>query len=171
MLHRSGATLAATKLAAEKAGLKWRESNYLLLRRGPYVIAAGLDESIAGEPHVLHGRFVNLFDSELRVLTDVSIVPGSRWFLLDLDAARAGRPHLLASACKAIPGLKPISKSASPSKELKLPAVMLMESPKPPRSMTLAGKELATFDYSAKERLLWIHFENDVMPRQLTVSF
>ncbi len=42
----------ATKLAAGKAGLKWRESNYLLLQRGPYLIAAGLDESIAGEPHI-----------------------------------------------------------------------------------------------------------------------
>ena len=45
------ARLAATvKQAARQAGLKWRETNYLLLRRGPYVLAAGLDESVAGEP-------------------------------------------------------------------------------------------------------------------------
>ncbi len=95
--------VAAAELAARKIGLKWRETNYLLLRRGQYLIAAGLDESIEGKPRLLHGRFVNLFDSELRVQSDISIAPGSRWFLLDLDAARNGRPHLLASACKASP--------------------------------------------------------------------
>ncbi|MGH7952181.1 MAG: hypothetical protein ACREFE_09715 [Limisphaerales bacterium] len=79
--------VAAAKLAAKNIGLKWRETNYLLLRRGPYVIAAGLDESINGNPRVLHGRFVNLFDSELRVQKDIAISPGSRWFLLDLNAA------------------------------------------------------------------------------------
>ena len=159
----------ATKLAAEKAGLKWRESNYLLLRRGPYIIAAGLDESIAGEPHALHGRFVNLFDSELRVLTDISITPGSRWFLLDLDDAHANKPHLLASACKALPGVQTDKQVRFTVEGVgETSAVMLLESPKLPRAVTLAGKEVTTFDYSAKERLLWIHFENDVMPRQLS---
>src|SRR5262249_44733211 len=75
-----------TKQATAKAGLKWRETNYLLLRRGPYIIAAGLDESIDGNPHQLHGHFVNLFDPDLRVVSQVSLEPGSRFFLLDLDA-------------------------------------------------------------------------------------
>ncbi|HXI73195.1 MAG TPA: hypothetical protein VNN22_22890 [Verrucomicrobiae bacterium] len=164
--------VATTRLAAEKAGLKWRESNYLLLRRGPYLIAAGLDESVAGEPHTLHGRFVNLFDSELRVLTDVSITPGSRWFLLDLDAARTGEPHLLASACRALPKLttrKQISFTVEGVGETS--AVMLVESPRPPLAVSLNGKNLTTFEYSAKEHLLWIRFENDVVPRELAVMF
>ncbi len=169
-----GATqiVATTKLAAEKAGLKWRESNYLLLQRGPYLIAAGLDESIAGEPHTVHGRFVNLFDSELRVLTDISITPGSRWFLFDLDDARTGKPHLLASACKALPKLatrKEISFTVEGIGGTS--AVMLLESPKPPQVVTLDGKNLTTFEYSAKEKLLWIHFENTVVPRELTVIY
>ncbi len=162
----------ATKLAAEKAGLKWRESNYLLLRRGPYVIAAGLDESIGGEPHALHGRFVNLFDAELRVLTDVSITPGSRWFLLDLDDARTGKPHLLASACKALPKMATRNQISFAVEGVgETAAVMLLESPKPPQAVTLDGKTLTTFEYSAKEHLLWIHFENDVVPRELSVRF
>ena len=36
--------VATVKQAAAHAGLKWRETNYLLLRRGPYVLAAGLEE-------------------------------------------------------------------------------------------------------------------------------
>ena len=42
--------VAAVKQAAACARLKWRETNYLLLRRGPYVLAAGLEESLGGEP-------------------------------------------------------------------------------------------------------------------------
>lgn len=164
--------VAATKLAAEKAGLKWRETNYLLLRRGPYLIAAGLDESIDSKPHMLPGRFVNLFDSELRVQNDVSIAPGSRWFLLDLDAARTKRPHLLASACKALPSGQTRDQISFTVEGVGgTPAIMLLESIKAPRAVTLDGKILTTFEYSAKERLLWIHFQNDVVPRELVVQF
>jgi hypothetical protein len=164
--------VAATKLAAEKAGLKWRETNYLLLRRGPYLIAAGLDESIDGKPHTSPGRFVNLFDSELRVQNDVSIAPGSRWFLLDLDAARTNRPHLLASACKALlSGRTRDQISFTVEGAGGTPAIMLLESIKAPRAVTLDGEILTTFEYSAKERLLWIHFQNDVVPRELVVQF
>jgi hypothetical protein len=164
--------VAATKLAAEKAGLKWRETNYLLLRRGPYLIAAGLDESIDSKPHMLHGRFVNLFDSELRVQNDVSIAPGSRWFLLDLDTARTNRPHLLASACKALlRGQTRDQISFTVEGVGGTPATMLLESIKAPRAVTLDGEILTTFEYSAKERLLWIHFQNDVVPRELVVQF
>ena len=164
--------VATAKLAAQKAGLKWRENNYLLLQRGPYVIASGLDESIAAEPHQLQGRFVNLFDAELRVLNKISIVPGSRWFLLDLDAARTGKTHLLASACKAI------VKQQTPGQITftvegvgKTPAIMLLESPKAPLFVMLNGEKLTTFEYSAKERLLWIHFENQAQPQELSVQY
>lgn len=164
--------VAATKLAAGKAGLKWRESNYLLLRRGPYLIAAGLDESIGGDSHAIQGRFVNLFDAELRVVTEVVMVPGSRWFLLDLDQARTGKTHLLASACKALP-------KESSRKQISFtvegiagtPAIMLLESVKAPRSVTLDGKPLTSFEFSKPEHLLWIHFENDASPHELVVQY
>jgi hypothetical protein len=164
--------VAATKLAVGKAGLKWRETDYILLRRGPFVIAAGLDESIAGEPHALHGRFVNLFDSELRVLTDVSIVPGSRWFLLDLDQAHTGKTHLLASACKALPQKSDRDQISFTVEGVGgTTAIMLLESAKAPQKMTLDGKPLTTFEYSAKERLLWVHFQNDASPHGLAVRY
>jgi hypothetical protein len=164
--------VAAAGLAAKNIGLKWRDTNYLLLRRGKYIIAAGLDESIEGNPHTLHGHFVNLFDSELRVQNDVSIAPGSRWFLLDLDVARTGRSHLLASACKALPKQQTRNQISFIVEGVgETPAIMLLESGKAPRAVTLDGKNVTTFEYSAKERLLWIHFENDVVPRELTVQY
>jgi hypothetical protein len=164
--------VAAAGLAAKNIGLKWRDTNYLLLRRGKYIIAAGLDESIEGNPHTLHGHFVNLFDSELRVQNDVSIGPGSRWFLLDLDVARTGWSHLLTSACKALPKQQTRNQISFIVKGVgETPAIMLLESGKAPRAVTLDGKNVTTFEYSAKERLLWVHFENDVVPRELTVQY
>jgi hypothetical protein len=164
--------VATAKLAADKAGIQWRETSYLLLRRGPYVIASGLDEPIAAQPRELHGRFVNLFDAELRVLNDVSITPGSRWFLLDLDTARTGKTHLLASACKAlVKEQKPGQISFTVEGVGATPAIMLLESPQPPHAVTLDGKTVTAFEYSAKERLLWIHFENDAAPHELTVGY
>jgi hypothetical protein len=161
--------VAVVQSAAKSAKLKWRETSSLLLRRGPYVIAAGLDESIAGEPKVLHGRFVNLFDSELRVLDSVTIVPGSRYFLRDLDAAPVRKPQLLASACKALP-VKPQDKSLSYLVEgvAQTPAVMLFRVSNAPHSVTLDGHPV---DFSKQEGLLWIRFENEARPRTLTLKF
>jgi hypothetical protein len=168
-----GATqiVSAAKLAAQKKHLPWRETNYLLLRRGPYVIASGLDESFDASPRELNGHFVNLFDSELRVQKKISITPGSRWFLLDLDAARNGKTHLLASACKSVLETQaPDEISFAVEGVDGTPGMMLLETSKNPRSITLNGKSLNSFEYSAKDKLLWIHFENTAVPRELTVK-
>jgi hypothetical protein len=164
--------IAVTKLAAKQTALKWRETNYLLLRRGPYVIAAGLDESIAAEAHELKGRFINLFDAELHVQNDIELSPGSRALLIDLDLARTGKPHLLASAGKALPNESSRNQISFTVEGIGgTPAIMLFESPKPPQAVTLDGKPLTTFEYSAKDRLLWIHFKNSVVPRELAVHY
>jgi hypothetical protein len=161
-----------TKQAATAAGLKWRETNYLLLRRGPYVIAAGLDESIAGDPHELHGHFVNLFNSELRVRNQIRIEPGSRHFLLDLDAAAASTRHLLASACKALAKEESAGQLRYTVEGVgNTPALVLLRAPKSPGRVTLAGKPLKDFEYSASDKLLWVRFDNDVVPRELSIAF
>jgi hypothetical protein len=157
------------KSAAAVVGLKWREANHLLLRRGPYVIAAGLDESIAGEPKALTGRFINLFDPELRLRPRVELTPGSRFFLLDLDA---GKGEVLASACKVLP------RKAEKHSLLYVvegvpdtPAVVLFRASKPPRSISLGTEALANWEYSSAEKLLWIRFQNTAAPRPLRVTF
>ena len=164
--------VAAAKLAAGKIKLAWREKNYLLLRRGPYVVAAGLDESIAGGTNVLHGRFVNLFDPELRVLPSVEIAPGSRYFLRDLDAAPASEPQLLASACKALL-IRREEKSLSFAVEgvAQTPAVLLLRAAQPPRSITLDGQPVGQFNFSKPDGLLWIHFDNEAKLRTLVLNF
>ncbi len=164
--------LALVRQAAKRARLDWRETNYLALRRGPYVIAAGLDESVPGAPKELRGRFVNLFDPELTVQTRIRLKPGSRFFLRDLDAAPVGNSQLLASAGKALPtGSTNDSISFAVEGVARTPSVILLRAKKAPRSVTLAGQPVGQFDFSELAGLLWIRFENESRPRLLTVSF
>lgn len=165
--------LDAVKQAAAQAGANWRETNYLLLRRGPYIVAAGLDESVRGEPKEIRGQFVNLFDAELRVQQEVRVTPGSRYLLLDLQRARTGAARVLASACKALPK-KSDDHSLSFTVEgvADTPAiVMLYALNGAPKSVTLAGQPLNTTEYSAREHLLWIRFPNQSRPRELELQF
>jgi hypothetical protein len=121
--------LSVVRQAATRANLKWRETQHLILRRGPYVIAAGLDESIAAEPKVLAGRFVNLLDSELRVQDNVRVEPGTRLFLRDLNVTNS-EPQLLASACKALlAGRESSSLSFTVEGISRTPAVVLIHTP------------------------------------------
>ena len=108
----------------------------------------------------------------MRVQSDISIAPGSRWFLLDLDAARTGKAHLLASACKALPK-EPARDQISFRVEGvgETPAIMLLNSAKAPLAVTLDGKNVTTFEYSAKEELLWIHLKNDSVSHDLAVQW
>ena len=160
------------KTAAAHARLNWRETNYLLLRRGPYLIASGLDESIPGEPKELRGRFVNLFDPELRVQRRVTLAPAARLFLLDLEAAELKTTRVLASACKALPVKQDAHSLALVVEGIGgTPALVLLHAPDAPRAVTLAGQPLGQYQYDASERLLWIRFPNESRPRELAIEF
>ena len=163
--------VALAQAAVNFAKLKWRETSSLVLRRGPYVIAAGLDESIAGTPRTLSGHFINLFDPELRPLDKVELTPGSRFFLRDLDYARTATPQLLASAGRALPEKSP-AKSPSFWVEgaAETPAVLLLRCASAPLSVTLAGQPVADVKFSEPDHLLWLRFTNEARPRQLVVN-
>ena len=164
--------VAVVEQAAKFAKLKWRETNYLLLERGPYVVAAGLDESIEGEPKTLRGRFVNLFDADLRARDSVRIEPGGRYFLRDLKQARGGEPRVLASAGKVLETRREKGSLAFAVEGVaRTPGVMLLHSPRGPRGITLEGQPVTDFSYSASDELLWVRFENEARPRTLVVNF
>ncbi|HEU5069526.1 MAG TPA: hypothetical protein VFV96_03825 [Verrucomicrobiae bacterium] len=163
--------VATTRQCARAAGLKWRETNYLLLRRGPYVIGAGLDESIVAKPRVLRGRYVNLFDPKLQVVSQVVIEPGTRWFLLDLDRVQGRAPRLLASACKALPMPAPAGQLEFTVEGVgDTPAVVLLAAKHPPGAVTLAGQRVEAVEYSKADGLVWLHFTNAASPRVLSVA-
>jgi hypothetical protein len=162
------------KQAAALRSVPWSEANHLLLRRGPYLIGAGLDESIPADPTLVKGRLINLFDPELRLRSSAPLEPGTRVFLLDLDSISGERqPRLLASACKALV-LKQDKTSLSFTVEgvAKTPAVLLLSVPDgAPQTVTLAGQPVEKVEYAKEDHLLWVRFENTSAPRELELKF
>jgi hypothetical protein len=158
---------------AKRTGLPWKETSHLLLRRGPYIIAAGLDESILQSPKVLRGRFVDLFDSNLQVRNQVTVVPGSRSLLLDLDAVKEKEPRVIASACKTLTTKQHNNVLALTVEGVAdTPAVVLIAGARAkPRSVTLSGAPIQECDYSGENHLVWVRFKNESTPRELVLNF
>jgi hypothetical protein len=164
--------LQALAFATSVVRVNLRETNYLLVRRGPYIVAAGLEESIEGEPKVLEGRFVSLFDPELRIQKRVTLRPGSRFFLLDLKQAEGNGAKLLASACKAVRVRSETRSQAFAVEGVgNTPAYMLFRVPQEPKSVTLDSQPLAGVQYSKEDHLLRVGFDNEPHPRVLVLSF
>lgn len=58
--------------------------NNLYLERGPYLIAAVMDESTSAAPLVLSGLYIDLFDKDLPILTKKTINPGEQAYLYNI---------------------------------------------------------------------------------------
>ena len=100
-LDGASQVIRLARRAAELSGVSFRETNHMILRRGPYIVGAGLDESIDNPEAKLPGRFVDLFDPNLAIVQDLAFLPGSRRLLLDIDKANpTGQPKVLAAAAK-----------------------------------------------------------------------
>jgi hypothetical protein len=113
------------------------------------------------------GKFVNLFDPELRVQRDITISPASRMFLLDLNEAPKRNGSILASACKVFPrGSNYVVEGI-----INTPGLILMRADSQPKAAFLEGEPIADFQYSRDEKLLWLRFQNTASPRELTLTF
>jgi hypothetical protein len=159
--------------ACEAARLPYQETSHIALRRGPYIIAAGLDESAPGTPHELTGRFVNLFDAGLPLLQRVTLIPGSRYLLLDLDRVDAKASPILAAACKTLDARRASSGDFSfyaegPDKTM---ASVRLRLDAAPRDVLLDDKplpaEAQTWD--AATRTLLLRFPNAAAGHRITL--
>jgi hypothetical protein len=159
--------------ACDTVSLQYTETNYLALRRGPYVVAAGLDESLPGAPHRLSGRFIDLFDAALPVLRTVDLTPGSRRLLLDLDRVGTKAPTVLASACKTLGAKRQADGSFrfyAEGPDNTRAAVRLRLDARP-ASVLLGDRPLAGTDFvwDAGSRTLLLHFPNSASGNWVTV--
>ncbi|OPA80516.1 hypothetical protein BVG16_07255 [Paenibacillus selenitireducens] len=77
-----------TMEALNNPDCKWRPKHYFQVCRGPYIIAAVLDESVADSPVTIPGPVVDLFDPSLSVKHDVQVAPGEQVLLFDLEKGR-----------------------------------------------------------------------------------
>ncbi|MCQ6560056.1 hypothetical protein [Paenibacillus mendelii] len=75
---------------------RWLPKHYYQMRRGPYLIASVLTESIADTPLQVTGPVIDLFDPTLSISQDIQVHPGEQAFLYDIEA---GRPPSGEVAC------------------------------------------------------------------------
>ncbi|HEY3285190.1 MAG TPA: hypothetical protein VGN26_23205 [Armatimonadota bacterium] len=158
--------------ATKGTGIRWKECSHLLLRRGRYIAAAGMDESVDVPAKTLQGRFVDLFDPELKLEKSVTLTPGKRTLLLDVDKAKSSTPQVLASACQA---LKLPNKAGAYRWQVegmsKTNATVLLSCKSAPKSVTLDGAPVSDTHYDAQEHLLWVRFPNEARARELSIAF
>lgn len=80
---------------------KLETKNSLYLERGPYIIAAVMDESISNDPMTLKGVFIDLFDPTLPVLTEKTVSPGEQAFLYNVAFIKSkSKPTVLCGASR-----------------------------------------------------------------------
>jgi hypothetical protein len=95
--------------------LALKETNALMLRRGPYAVVAGLDKDPAvsrqasAHPVSVTSDLINLFDPDLSESSEVAVQPGTRALLLDVNYFNPSTPRILAASAKimaehALPG-------------------------------------------------------------------
>jgi hypothetical protein len=84
-----------------KAYGKLEMKNSFYLERGPYTLAAVLDEDVvSNQPLVLKGDYIDLFSPELTYYSELSILPGTQAFLYDLRKIDKKRPQVIAAASR-----------------------------------------------------------------------
>ena len=74
--------------------------NHFVLDRGPYKIAAALDESVTEATYILEGSYIDLFDPDLPIISRKELTPGTQAFLYDVRKAPKA-PAILAASSRA----------------------------------------------------------------------
>jgi hypothetical protein len=160
--------------AAAAIHLPWSETSALVLRRGPYIVAAGLDQSTPDTtPTTLQGSFVDLFDPNLPVLHTVTLTPGARRLLVDLHKhPDDGAPHIVAAACRiTYTQATPHHFTFFADGVADTNAVVRIQLPRKPSSITVSGVPLAPSNYSIDDGVLLIRFPNSADPRPISIDF
>ena len=146
----------------ESAYGPYEQKNSFVLQRGPYLMASVVDESpVSNDPLVLEGRFIDLFDPSLPVLSEKEVQPGEQAFLYDLDKLMdTTRPQVLAAASRQYDetftdhSFSFVSKSPANTGN-----VMRILLPKEPDIVNVGVTSQWRWD--ASSRTLLLEFEND----------
>ncbi len=158
--------------AAEQAGLAYNECNFMKLERGPYVIAACLEESVSEQPLVLKGLFVDVFDPALPVLEKVTLKPGQRAFLMDLNRLAPEKAQPIASSARieswetrdnGVLIAQTSTKGVNVTTRLRLP--------KCPVAMTVNSSEFTDFKWNEQSGTLYFELPPDGKAREIWIGW
>ena len=150
-----------------KVAGKLTEKNNFYLERGPYVIAAVMDESVSDEPLKIEGCYIDLFDPELPVITEKNVKPGEQAFLYDVTKLTDTTQPMVLCGASRIQGevSKPDSylfSVKSPANTTNVSRVYLPWQPQEVKVTSADGKALlGTYEWDEKSHTCQLKFEND----------
>jgi hypothetical protein len=168
----SKTVLAAIRTAMAARAIPLLESDRLVLRRGPYVVAAGLSNVGSSVPQKSTGYYLDLFSPDLSILRTDTVRGGERRLLLDVSAITTQAPSVIASASH-------IREEQSEQNRLTFLAdgiegsssVVRIKARGSIARVTLDNTPLETNQFGSDGVTAWIRFENHAMPRKLEVEF
>ena len=165
--------LDACSQAAASVGLKWEQSPAFVLRRGPYIVAAALADAPTDQPPIkMEGRFIPLFDSALPVLTHVTLEPGHRQLLVDIDKLNQSTPQIAAASCRVDHEIFADNiMSFDASGIANTPAVLRISAPQKPETITIGDRTLSKGDWHYFGNVLRFDFPNSVDPVRVQIKF
>ncbi|MDR1938314.1 MAG: hypothetical protein LBQ73_07440 [Tannerellaceae bacterium] len=150
--------------------------NSFYLERGPFNLIAVMEEGVNGEPYVATGSFIDLFDSQLPVLTRKEVLPGEQAYLYDLSRIpNRKKPQVLATAARVYDeqsGKNTYSFLVkSPVNTTNVMRVLLPAQPETVRISDAKGQPPAdnTQTWDAASKTCFLSFEND--PDGIHVEF
>ncbi len=165
---------AALLAAVRQAYGKIEEKNSFLLERGPYVLAAVVDEHVVSDqPLVLTGHYIDLFDPTLPVLSQKIVKPGEQSFLYNLDRlSNKKKAQVLASASRQENEQRT---SRSFSFTSKSPAdtdnVMRILLPREPREVSVDTQKDWKWEWDKASRTMLLRFENNPDGVHVSISW
>jgi hypothetical protein len=164
------ALIELLRTAATAIHLPLREANALILRRGPYVIAAGLEHE--GAQTSVSGHLIDLFDANLAESSTVAIKPGTRAFLLDVDYFKSPAPRILAASAKITDEKSTADTFVFRAEGIdQTEAVVRILTTSMPKSVMLNHEPLAATQYQQSGRTLLLRFLNTAAPQEIRVNF
>ncbi len=148
--------------AVEKAYGTLEYKNHFYLERGPYIMAATLDENaVSNEPLVLKGSYIDLFDPTLPCLKQKAVQPGEQAFLFNIDAVdNKKQPQVLAAASRQYDETTgPKSYSFIAKSPIETDNVMRIFLPHEPKQIAVSTQYQSEWDKDTHTLLL--RFENN----------
>lgn len=157
-----------------RQGTPLRTQNYIQIRRGPYVVASVLEESVSDAPLTIDGHFIDLFDPALPALTQRVLAPGERTLLYELDWLRGQSvaAKVVAAAARVrdeqvADGMLRFT-TRGPEKTTARVRILL---PRPPRKVEVNPPLTCQEEWDADSSTLRLTFDNLAQDTRFAVAF
>ena len=165
---------ALVKEALAAQGTEFEDQNYLSLRRGPYTVAMGLDETVPGPAHVLDGPFIDLFHPQLPVIASKSLDPGTPALLYGLAWAdeHLPRPRVAAASARIRDEASDVRGFSFTARgPVNTPGVVVVRLDEEPAGVTLDPAIPFESAWDPAHSLVRLSFENQARSIRVAVSF